>query len=142
MTVTIDQLESLSKQIADKRAEIDIISLERKKKDAELSELESKMMLTLEEAGKHDYHAECGTVYITERVSVKVPKDLDEKRKLFGYLREKGIFEELVSVNSQTLNAYYKAERKLAEEAGNPFFELPGVGEPTVDQILAFRKAK
>jgi len=140
--VTIEELEALSSKIADKRAEIDAISLDRKKRDAELDELEATMMMKLEEAGKHSYKSEVGTVSITSRESVRVPKDLEAKRELFAYLQKKGIFEELVSVNSQTLNSFYKAEKALAEEAGEAFFQLPGVGEPTVDQIISFRKAK
>lgn len=142
MSITIEELEAMSKSIAEKRAEIDGISAERKRREQELDELESRMMALLEEAGKHDYHAECGTIYISSRESVRVPKDLEAKQQLFNYLREKGIFEELVSVNSQTLNAFYKAEKKLAEERGEWSFTLPGVGEPTTEQILAFRKAK
>lgn len=140
--VTVDELESLTRSIADKRREIEVLRLEQSKKNSELETLEKRMMVLLEEVGKHDYHSEVGTVYITERASVKVPKDLEAKRALFDYLRQRGIFEEMVSVNSQTLNAYYKAEKAAAEEKGDFAFQLPGVGEPTVDQIVAFRKAK
>ncbi len=139
--VTIEELEAVATLIAEKRAEIAEISLKKKKMDEELDAIEGRMMTLLETAGKHDYRSNVGTVYITSRESVKVPKDLDSKRQLFEYLRSKNLFEEMVSVNSQTLNAFYKTEKKNAEEAGQWDFALPGVGEPTVDQILAFRKA-
>jgi hypothetical protein len=140
--VTVDELEAMTSSIAEKRQEVAELSRQKTAKQDELDLMEERMMLLLEQSGKHDYHGEAGTFYISSRETVKVPKDLDSKRELFDYLRAKGIFEELVSVNSQTLNAFYKAEKKAAEENGNWGFTLPGVGEPTVDQIPAFRAKK
>lgn len=81
-----------------------------------------------------------GTVYKIDRFTVQTPKSIDDKKALFEYFEERGIFNEMVSVNSQTLNAFYKEENEAALKRGDVDFKLPGVGEPKLSQSLGFRK--
>lgn len=138
--VTITQLEEAAKKIADARKVTDTKRAELKQLDKEAEELEVAFMAMLEATEKSSYHSEVGTLTITNRESVKTPKTNEEKEALFNWLKEKGLYMEVVSVNSQTLQRLYKDEKAAAEERGELFFRLPGVGDPVVNQFLSFRK--
>jgi hypothetical protein len=72
----------------------------------------------------------------------RVPKDLESKKMFFAYLENKGVFDELISVNSNTLNSWAQAEIDAAEEAGNFDFQLPGLekSEPRVSFTMVQSK--
>lgn len=142
--VTVDQVESLAKQIADKRKE-----KEEKQKilstcNEELDELEQLAVRTLTELGKNSYKSEFGTLTKTVRWSVTLPKTEEDRAAFFAYLKEKGIFEKLVSVPSPTLNSYYMQEWEASKDPSDPMaaldFKIPGIGEPKSYEALSFRK--
>jgi hypothetical protein len=62
----------------------------------------------------------------TVRSSVTVPKG-DDKLYFFEYLRNRGIFDELVTVNSNSLNAWFNAEQEAALRNGQVEFQVPGL---------------
>jgi len=78
--------------------------------------------------------------YKQTSTSVTTPKTSEEKQALFEFLQSKGIFLEIASVNSQTLNSFYKSLAAEAEEQGNYDFKMPGVGEPTTYTSLKLRR--
>lgn len=140
--VTVAQLEELSQAIAAQREACDMAEQVKKAENKKLDDLEKKMMGLLNTAGKLNYHSNVGTISITTRESVRLPQTMEEKMAFFDYLKSKGIFEEMVSVHSATLNSFYKTEKELAAERGELVFSLPGIGEPSRQEILSFRKAK
>lgn len=84
-----------------------------------------------------------GTVYRQRNFSVKVPKSVDAKQRLFSWISShKGVdvLDTMVSINSQTLNAFYKAELELAKERGDIDFALPGIDMPEVYWTIGMRK--
>jgi hypothetical protein len=74
--------------------------------------------------------------------SVSTPKTMEDKMLLFEYLQQRGIFNEMVGVNSQTLNKLYKDEAEAALKEGKLEFNLPGVAEPVPYVTLEMRKSK
>ena len=75
-----------------------------------------------------------------ERTSVRMPKDNEERKAFFDYLRERGVYDELVSVSSQTLNAFYRSELELAILRGELDFTIPGLNDVLVVPKLTVRK--
>ena len=78
--------------------------------------------------------------YKEESMSVKTPKTLEEKEEFFNYLRSQGVFNELVSVNSRTLNSFYKSMAEKAAEDGVLDFKMPGIEEPVPYTKLKMRR--
>jgi len=121
---------------------------EIQEKERELSELKTAragiqdhILHILNEHGKKNYRSEYGMVSIAQKLSVKQPKEPDAKKAFFDYLKEKGIFEDLVSVHSQTLQAFYKTEWELAKDKDpKARFTMPGIGEPVYFEQLQMRK--
>jgi hypothetical protein len=46
----------------------------------------------------------------------------------------------MISVNSQTLNSFAKKELEAAKETGDIDFKIPGLGEPTLTEMIALRR--
>lgn len=113
------QLSSLNETIANKEKEIETFL-----QTEDLTSYKSKM----------------GTVYMITRSSVSVPKG-EAKQAFFGYLKEQGIYDEVVTVNSQWLNGFYKKEIEAATERGELVAEIPGIESPKLSTTLGFRKA-
>lgn len=107
---------------------------------ASYDECMKKILSLLDAMGLDSIRAQGFLFYKETRSSITTPKTIEEKRQLFEFLKSKGMFEELVSVNSQTLNALYKDLASTAAESGELEFKLPGCGEPKSDINLRMKK--
>ena len=94
----------------------------------------------LERAGKRNWNLDgVGKVSLAEKLTVKVPVDLDKKKEMLQYFRTLGEdrYLSMVSVNFMTLNAYYKQELEQ-----NPNFRVPGCEEGAVEKTLRLNRSK
>jgi hypothetical protein len=140
--VTVKDLEALGAQIKAQREVVDEKKQDLKAASQVLDGLEGTLLGILEQLGKTSYDAAVGRFGISHRSSVRVPQGEDRER-FFGYLRGAGEFESLITVNSQTLNGWYKQKFEAAKEAGEMMdFSIPGLDAPTITPILSFREKK
>jgi hypothetical protein len=109
-------------------------------KKTRLRELQEKLMYVLTQHGKKNYDSNFGKVTVVRKLSVKCPKEPESRKAFFDYLKEKGIFEDLVTVHANTLNAFYKTEWENADPEQAVSFQMPGIGAPTYYEILQMRK--
>lgn len=137
---TVENLDSLCQRVWELRQVKDADKKRLEESLLQLEEAENDLLAALEKSEKDKWEINECKVSVTHRTSVKVPKELEQKRALFDYLREQGIFEELVNVNSQTLNAYYREQLEKKLEEGDVTWTLPGVGEATTTKGLQVRK--
>lgn len=140
MSITVEDMNSKCKEIAVLRAEEAVISAQRKQILDKLDEAERQMIEMLAESGLNSYKSPFGQAIITHRTSVKTPKTPDERARFYQYLKERNLYETMITVNSQTLNAFYKGELEQARERGDLDFKVPGINEVTIVPTLAFRK--
>lgn len=141
MAITTEELNKLAESISVLRTEEKAAGDVKRAITEKLEAAEYQMITWLVESNLKNYRSEAGLVSLAYRTSVKTPKMPEEKAKFYEYLREKGLYEAMISVNSATLNAFYKEQFALATEAGNSDFAIPGITEVTIDPILSFRKA-
>lgn len=106
------------------------------KAKALLDESKAKVMKALELSGKSNYKSELGTISVVNKFSVETPKELEAKKAFFGWLTERGIFEEYATVNSMKLNALYNEQLEIS---GDPDFKIPGIGEAKHYKQLSVR---
>ena len=140
--VTIKELEEKCAQIAAKRAEVDVAKDALKVIQTALDQLESELVATLEGLGRTSFDSTKGRFGISYRSSVRIPAG-DDRARFFDYLRSIDEFEPLITVNSQTLNSWYKQKMEMAKEAGNLLdFSIPGIQAPTLSPTLSFTKKK
>lgn len=143
MSITISDMEALVKSLADKRIEVETLKKPYSQAVAELEELEQKLVGTLKELGKDNYKSEFGTVTRVNQWRFNLPKTPEDRQRYFQFLKDKGVFEGMITVNSNTHNSFCKEEWEAAKqrdpmEALN--FRIPGVEEAKVYETLSFRK--
>lgn len=112
-------------------------------KQKRLDEVEALILQTLADNDLKSFKSSHGLVVRSLRYSIKTPKSNEEKVAFFEWLnKEKGreVYWAMATVNSQTLNAFYKAEMEAAKEAGTFDFSIPGLGAPEAQPILSRRK--
>jgi hypothetical protein len=141
MSIEIQEFEKIAEQIANLRSEEARLSQEKKQITDQLELTEKQMIDMLTQENLKSYHAKAGTLSISYRSSVKTPKLPSERTAFFNYLKEKGVYDSMVSVNSMTLNSWYKKELEAAVEAGNDNFAVPGIEGVTLTETLNFRRA-
>lgn len=119
-------------------------SAESKMAYAKLKEQEAKVIDMLERSGKKKYVSDFGNATLVQELSVKTPKTPEQKRAFFEWV-EKNLGEDArdvyMTVNSRTLNSFYKEQSQLAAERGE-VLNIDGLEEPTSHTKLSFRKAK
>lgn len=107
-----------------------------------LAVLEKQAIETLKDLNLTSVKHARGTLFMTARFSVKNPATPEDREAFYGYLKQKQIFEDMVSVNSQRLNAWYKEEMEAAKTAGDFGFKVPGIGEPTAYEYITLKGMK
>lgn len=137
---TIAGLKQLSERLVLARESKDTIAAELKGLQEVIDDIEIKILNILKENALPSFKSEFGTISIKNNKSITQPEDLAAKRALFGYLQEQGIFEEMVSVNSRTLNSWANKEIEAKESNGVFGWVPPGLKPPSEYQTLALRK--
>lgn len=124
------------------KAQIAEQEMETKALKAKLRALCGAILKTLDAMEAQSIKSQGYLFYKERKANVTVPETPEEKQALFDYLRQEGIFNEMVSVNSKTLNSLYKEKAEDAANSGILEFEMPGVGKPTEVYILKMKSAK
>jgi hypothetical protein len=103
---------------------------------------EGRVREALKTLGKKSYKVEgLGTFTRVMKEVVTVPKDLDKKRMLFDWIKERygdDVLDSMRSINHQSLNSFYNQEVEKA--SGDPTFAIPGLDSPTSVESVSFRK--
>ena len=123
--ITVEELEE--KQLEVFRAKATYEASKAKTSDlyAEFKKLQGAHVERLEALGKTSYKSDAGNFSYTMVENVKL--DPAKKREFWEYLKSRGLFEDMITVNSQTLNSFAKGEMAAMEEAGDLDPELPGL---------------
>lgn len=136
--INLNEFDTLCKAMFDQRKKVEAMEKELKDETARLEEMKGKVIAIMTDAGKEKYHVDgCGLLYFTNKRTASMPKDPEKRSAFFTYLRDKGIFEDLITVHSQTLTSFWNQE---FEAANSPDFKIPGIDEPTVRKTLTMKR--
>lgn len=142
--ITVQEIESLVKSLAEKRIEVEEKKRPYTQASEELEQIEQQVAAALVEMGKDSYKSEYGTVSRRTEDRYNLPTTPEDREKFFNFLKEKGVFEQMITINSNTYNSFVKAEKEALEQREGPeatlHFSLPGVPEAKSRQVLSFRK--
>ena len=84
-----------------------------------------------------------GTITVVVRRSVKMPKDTENKRKVFNYIQNRkglDVLEDYLTIHSTRLNTFWKEEFEIAKQDGNVDWILDGIGEPEKYETISMKK--
>ncbi len=142
-TITVEEMNKMAETIRAKESEYEVakkVSTSLGKEVDSLYDMMGKMLLEL---GQDSFKTPVGTMILTKRTSFKVPKDEESRDAFFGKLKEMGLFESMITVNSTTMNSFLKEEYKAAEARGEDMvtYKFAGIEPPTVSVTASLRKA-
>jgi hypothetical protein len=138
--ISLMEFEKAIQEYAEAKEEVERLAGLKNKATEVMDMFESKVMSIMQAFNKTSYRSSYGLLVRSERWSWKTPKSDEEKDAFYGYLRAKGLFDTMISVNSQTLNSFAKKELEAAKETGDIDFKIPGLGEPTLTEMIALRR--
>ena len=135
---TLSELNEWVDNLYNYKIQIEVKNNELKALQKLEDECKANILTVLEDSGLKSFKARMGTVSVSNRFSVKFPKEPEVKAALENWLKERNIFDGMWSINFATLNSFFKAEAEAAEREGR-LVDVPGL-EPTHDKIISFRK--
>ncbi len=145
-SLNLAEMDALVKQSKEAWEKYDAKKAEASELNADAEAIDAKIMQALKDAGKKKYHVQgIGTIMRIEKLTVKVPAGIDQKREFFAFLKKKGeeFYLSTLTVNSNTLNSWYNREADIASanrKADSPAFSVPGIDQPTVRESLRLMK--
>lgn len=141
--VTVAELDALIEKLADCSKRCDAKEDEMKALNKEYASLEGKIAAHMEELNRQKYDSPHGKFQVNEKWRVNMPQTDADKAAFFDHLRERGIFDKLATVNSNSLNALYMRDWEEAKDRGEGMlFNMPGVPAPTRFVKLDFKPNK
>jgi hypothetical protein len=138
--VTLREFEGLIEKAYELKKQKEEFEMQAETVGAKLTEVQTQLLAFMEQFDKTSYKSKFGNIIRVQKSSVKVPKDPEAKALFFKYLESKGIKDDILTVNSNTLNSFYKAEKEAALAAGAEEFSIPGLELPTAFFQLQMRK--
>lgn len=140
---TISQFEEFITEFVDQRKKIDTLKLELETESEKLTRIQAKALQYLKTLGRDNYQSKFGLISIVRTSSVALPKTPEDRAEFFGYLKDKGLFDSMISVNSQTLNSWFRQEYEIAQEEKRiTEFKIPGLKEPATFEKIRLTKGK
>jgi glycyl-tRNA synthetase beta subunit len=138
--VTMAQMDELCRKYAQLKHEKEEIEAVLKDKSEEIRDVQMQLNAVLELMELGSFKSKHGTIIRSERWSVRTPKDPDSKKAFFDFLKERDLYDQMITVNSQTLNALYNQERKALNAEGKENPVWPGIEPGEVSYTISLRK--
>ena len=128
--ITVKQLDDLIDECFRLQDEHKELKKETSLLHAKLTTLQEQAIAHLQDLGKTSFKSPRGNFSFSVRETFKMPKSPEDRTLFFNYLKDKGVFEGLVSVNAATLNTWAKTEIESSEELD---MQIPGLekSDPT-----------
>lgn len=137
--VTTEQLDQAIAEMNSLRKAYEEKKRESTEAHNQLEAAQKQVVGLLKASNKSKYEAEgVGLAYIVTKETWTVPKSNDRKQDLFNYIKAKHgpeVLMSMVGINHMTLNSWAKKELEA-----EPLVHIPGLEEPTSEEILHFRK--
>lgn len=136
--LNLKEFEALCTEMFEQRRKVEELEKQAKEASTILEELKTKVGAIMSEVGKEKYHVEGqGLIYFQNKRTASMPKDPAKRAEFFQYLKDKGIFEDLITVHSQTLTSFWNQEFEASQ---SPDFKIPGIDEPSARKTLSMKR--
>jgi hypothetical protein len=139
---TIKEMQDVCKRIVENQAQIESMQMKIKPLSEDLEKHKKILMAFLDQNEMSSFKAQGFTFVVAEKFSVETPKG-EDRPKFFDWCAEKKGWEfvkQSFTMNSQSLQGFYKAEQEVAVQEKNIDFKIPGIGEPKAFKMLQIRK--
>ena len=93
----------------------------------EVEELQTAISVMFDKLDKDKHQTKYGTFSKRLEEGYALPKDDESRAQFFGYMKERGVYDTMITVNAQTLNTFVKDEVAIKENDGDFEFIPPGI---------------
>lgn len=138
--ITVDVLEKLAAKCYALREEKAEIKKASTKKEAELKDHQIAMGVLMDKLEIDSYRSKSGTISKREEANYRLPQDDSSRKAFFAYLKEREVFDTMITVNSKTLQSFVKQEVALKELDGEFDSLPPGIEETQYHTVYSMRK--
>lgn len=139
--ITVKELEEKIERAFELKKEWQEIKKKQTEKNQELVELQGEIGVILEGLEMTSYKSKAGLFMIQEQVNYRLPQDDESRSAFFNYLKEKGVYDQMIGINSQRLQSFVKAEVELAEREEDFDFLPDGIQKSEVYTKYSMRKS-
>lgn len=122
---TLKELNDLCDKMYKLKKEADTLKKQSEEKNKQVFVMKSQILDIFAENNMEKHSGTFGTVSTAKRFSAKMPKTQEGREAFFEYLKKQGTFDNLITINSQTLKGWLKAELLQKGEKWQP----PGIEE-------------
>lgn len=138
--VKVKELQAVIQEIQVNEDSVEALENSIKEHNKILASLRAKATGYLVELGWNEFDCPLGKIKMVERWQTKAPSSVEDKAKLFGWMRERGIYDKYATVHAVALRSLFLAEREVALENGEDpvTFALPGMEPATLFEDLKF----
>jgi hypothetical protein len=140
--ITVEELDELVRDLFRQRATIEGMQAKVTDENKKLAELEAKAVKYLKALNRKEYKCPAGTISVNPKWRFNLPQGEENWAAFKEHLKREGLFDQMLSINSNTYNAYVNSRRQEAEEKGEFHWEIPGVPEGKLFEALSVRKGK
>jgi chromosome segregation ATPase len=141
--VTVSELDQLLATYSEREKEKEELDERLTEKNKELATLLGRITAYLKDLNREEYDSPIAKIQIKNKWRVNLPTELDDKRQFLAYLKEHGLYEKMVAVNSNSLNALFMAEWEQAKEKGEGMtFSMPGISAPKLFETAVVKTKK
>lgn len=136
MGISLEDFKDLCNSLYNQRQIIDDQKDILQREQEKFEKIKMSVLQYLEENNLDRFVTDDVTISKTEKLNVS----MKDKKEFFDYLKSRGIFEDLVTVNYNTLNSFYKLELEQAIKTGDLSFKIPGLEESSMFKNISIRK--
>ncbi len=137
--ITVKDLGEKQREVFKAKAEYEAAKQESNSLFAKFKILQSDHIERLESLAMKSYKTDAGNFSFTMVESVSL--DQENKDEFWDYLREKGLFNSMITINSATLNSWAKQEFAEQEESGSLDPQVPGLNKKPPFAKASMRKS-
>lgn len=135
--ITLAGLRQLCEQYRQKREEKKDLETKAKDIGKDIAKMEQEILEHLNENGMKNFSGDFGMIVRSTKTSFRQPDGEKNRERFFNYLKEQGIFDTMISVNSRTLTAWAKKEVEASDAED---WVPPGLDKPEIYETISLRK--
>ena len=139
MELTVKKIEAMIEYAFSLREEYQQAKEHAESLYGKLKDHQERIITELENLELASYKSKAGIFSYKYVSTFKTPKTPEQKELFYSYLKERGIFDSMISVNSRTLNSWAKQEEEANAHIIN--FQVPGLEKGTPETVATMRKA-
>lgn len=141
--VSVAAMDNLVQAICEKRTVIESLESVVSEHNKELAKLQAKLTDIMKLLERDSYDSPAGRINIIQQYRYRMPDSLEDRAKLFDFMKARNEYDGLITVHSQTFNSYCKKLQEAAEKAGDGmYFVIPGVEAPSLFETIRVTRKK